>query len=76
MGKTKRLLCYYGNIEDIKCSLSLMDPVDPAEIDEDLSFIKRSLDEELRVQKRKTVIKMFLRKIKKLERLKSKITEE
>lgn len=67
MDKTKRLLCYMGNAQDIKASLAFIDPVDPAEIDGDLSYVQESLEEELRTFNRKTVIRMLQAKIKKLE---------
>lgn len=60
-----------GNAQDIKNSLVFITPCDPAEIEGDLSYVKESLEEELRTFKRKTVIKMLEAKIKKLGKLKT-----
>jgi hypothetical protein len=61
---------YSGSVDDIRCSLSNMNPVTGFEIRDDLDFLSRSLAYEVKNKNRVSVIKMLQAKINKVRKLK------
>lgn len=58
---------YKGSVDDIRCTLNLMDPVTFKVLNENLAYLKRSLEYEPGHLNRSTVIKMLGAKIRKFE---------
>jgi hypothetical protein len=58
-----------GSVDDIRCRLRLMNPVTGFQIREDLQYLIRSLDHEVKNKNRVSVIKLLQAKINKVKKL-------
>lgn len=62
---------YRGSVDDIRCSLQHMNPQSKAEARDNLEYLRRSFDYEVKKKNRVTVIKMLHAKINKIKKLNS-----
>ena len=60
----------HTSVDDIKGTLALMNPKTSFEIRDDIEYLNRSLDYEVKNQNRSTVIRMLQVKINKVKKLK------
>jgi hypothetical protein len=60
------------SVDDIRSSLNLMNPIIPFDIREDIDYLRRSLNYEVKNQNRSTVIKMLQVKLRKIEKRRQK----
>jgi hypothetical protein len=58
-----------GSVDDIRCTLRLMNPVKPSEIRNEIDWLNISLAYEIRTENRITLVRMIKAKINKLKRL-------
>jgi hypothetical protein len=63
-----RVIQHSGSVDDIRCSLRLMNPRTAYEIRDDLAYLNRSMDYEVKNQNRVTVIRMLQAKINTLKK--------
>jgi hypothetical protein len=59
----------HTSVDDIKSSLQFINPETAGEIKSNRSYLVRSIEYELKNQKRVTVVKMLRAKVKKLDKL-------
>lgn len=70
MDQQKSVIQYSGSVDDIRCSLHLMNPKTGFEIRDSLDYLNRSMDYEVKNHNRSTVLKMLRAKVNKLKKLK------
>lgn len=70
MNENRAIQFISTSVDDIRSSLKLMNPKTSFEIREDVDFLNRCLDFEIKMRNRASVIKMLRAKINKLKNLK------
>lgn len=64
----KYLLNQLGSVDDIRCSLELLNPKNHQDIESVLKYLQSSIDDEKQNKNRATVIRMIKSKIKKINK--------
>jgi len=68
--ETTSVIQFSGSVEDIRCTLKFMNPKTGFKIREDLDYLNRSLDYEVKNMNRVSVIRLLQAKINKVKKLK------
>lgn len=65
-----------GSVDDIRCTLSLINPVTSQQLINEVELLTESIEDEMQNQNRATVLKMLASKKSRIERLiKTKLTD-